>query len=519
MNGDPPKASRGAKAPRRAARVVGRRQEPGVGDGIAERSARLRIAHLASEVTPFSKTGGLADVVGALPPALAALGHDVTVIAPGHRVTLKDPLPGEPRGEVGALGLSARINVLQHRDVRVVLLDCPALFVRPALYSLPDGEFPDNAVRFAFFARAALSALARLGGADVVHAHDWQAALAPFLLRHDNALGTSLPGAKTLVTVHNLAYQGVFAPWVLEACALPRELFTMELLEFYGQVNFLKAGVVSADAVTTVSPTYAKEILTPAFGCGLEGVLVNRRESVFGILNGLDVDEWDPRRDPHLEVTYGADDVHEGKIAARALLASETGAGGGPRPLLGMVSRLAEQKGADLLAAAVDEIVDRGFDVVVLGAGERRYEDAMRAAQAAHAGRVAVQIRFDERLAHRIYAASDLFLMPSRYEPCGLGQMIAMRYGTLPVVHRTGGLADTVLDVKQPGGTGYVMEELTPTALLATLDRAASLLADPPSLAAARRRAMEKDFSWRASASEYVKLYERLLVNGREERR
>lgn len=470
----------------------------------------MRIAHLASEVMPFSKTGGLADVAGALPPALAALGHEVTVVAPGHRPTLKDTLPGEPRGEVSALGLSARLNVLMHRGVRVVLLDCPTLYVRPALYSLPDGDFPDNSVRFAFFARAALAALAKLGGVEVVHAHDWQAALAPLLLRHDGQVRFGLQGAKSVLTIHNLAYQGVFPPWVLEACGLPRELFTMDLLEFYGQVSFLKGGLVSADALTTVSPTYAKEILTPAFGCRLEGILDGRRDRLFGILNGLDLEEWDPGRDPYLELPYGTDDVDEGKRAARELLAAETGVGGGRRPLLGMVSRLAEQKGADLFAAVLDDIVAMGFDLVVLGTGERRYEEAMRAAVAAHPGRVAVLTRFDERLAHRIYAASDLFLMPSRYEPCGLGQMIAMRYGTLPVVNRTGGLADTVVDVSQDGGTGFVLEELTPAELVATLSRAHELLAEPARLAEVRERGMARDFSWKASARLYVKLYEQL---------
>jgi starch synthase len=472
----------------------------------------MRIAHVASEVVPFSKTGGLADVAGALPPARAALGHEVTVVAPGHRLTLKDALPGESRGEVSALGLAARLSVVLHRGVRVVLLDCPALYVRPALYSLPDGDFPDNPVRFAFFVRAALAALAKLGGADVVHAHDWQAALAPLLLRHDGLSRFGLPGAKSVLTIHNLAYQGLFPPWVLEACGLPRELFTMDLLEFYGQVSFLKGGLVSADALTTVSPTYAKEILTPAFGCRLEGVLSDRSDRLSGILNGLDLDEWDPTHDPFLELPYGSDDVSEGKRAARELLASETGVGRGLRPLLGMVSRLAEQKGADLLAAALDDVVEIGFDLVVLGTGERRYEEAMRAAQAAHPGRVAVLTRFDERLAHRIYAASDLFLMPSRYEPCGLGQMISMRYGTLPVVNRTGGLADTVIDVSREGGTGFVLEELTPAALVAALSRARELLADPAALAETRERAMARDFSWKASAREYVKLYEKLLA-------
>ncbi len=471
----------------------------------------MRIAHLASEVVPFSKTGGLADVAGALPPALAALGHEVTVVVPGHRGSLKDTLPGKPHGEVTALGQTARLLVLEDKSVRFVLLDCPALYVRPALYSLPDGDFPDNAVRFAFFARAGLAAVAKLGGAEVVHAHDWQAALVPLLLRHDGQTRFTMPAAKTVLTIHNLAYQGVFSPWALEACGLGREQFTIDLLEYYGNVNFLKGGLVSADAVTTVSPTYAREILRPEFGCGLEGVLAARQDTLFGILNGLDTEEWDPRRDPHLEVAFGArDDVVDGKTAARALLGREAKLAPGRRPLIGMVSRLAEQKGADLLVAALDDIVQLGFDVVVLGAGERRYEEATRAAQAAHAGRVAAFIKFDERLAHRIYAASDLFLMPSRYEPCGLGQMIAMRYGALPVVTRTGGLADTVTDAGEADGTGFVVPEFTPAALVATLRRARRVLSDRGRLAAMRAAGMARDFSWAASAREYAKLYERL---------
>ena len=473
----------------------------------------VRVAHLASEVVPFSKTGGLADVAGSLPPALAALGHEVTVLVPAHRTSLKDAVPGEARGEVKALGLPATLRVVVQDGVRFVLIDCPVLYVRPALYSLPDGDFPDNAVRFAFFARAALAALAALGGADVVHAHDWQAALAPLLLRHDPRVREALPAARSVVTVHNLAYQGVFEPWVLEPCGLSRTLFTMDTLEFYGQVNFLKGGLVAADAITTVSPTYAREVLTPQFGCRLDGVLSARREALTGILNGLDVREWDPAHDRHLSRPYGTKDAADGKRAARQALAGEAGFDSVQRPLLGMVSRLAEQKGADLLAATLDEVVAMGFDLVVLGTGERRYEDAMRAAELAHPGRVKVFTRFDEQLAHRIYAASDLFLMPSRYEPCGLGQMIAMRYGSLPVVHRTGGLADTVIDAGEASATGFVFDDLTPAAFTAVLGRARRTLDDPRALARLRRNAMARDFSWAASAREYAALYQRLLAS------
>jgi starch synthase len=468
----------------------------------------MRIAHLASEVVPFSKTGGLADVAGALPVAQAGLGHEVTVVAPGHRASLAETLPGRRAFEVKALGLAATVMEVSHGGVRVLLLDAPPLYVRPALYTLPDGDFPDNAIRFAFFVRAALAALARTGPYEVVHAHDWQAALAPVLLAEDPAAGAALPNARTVLTIHNLAYQGTFAPWVLEPCELPRAWFTTELLEFYGRVNLLKAGLASAGAITTVSPTYAREILTPEFGCGLEGVLAGRSGALTGILNGLDTSEWDPAHDAALARPFAARGATAGKRAARAQLAQEQGVAASERPLLGMVSRLAEQKGADVVFAALDDALALGFDLVVLGTGERRYEDALHAAAAAHPDRVAVFARFDERLAHQIYAASDFFLMPSRYEPCGLGQLIAMRYGSLPIVNRTGGLADTVTDAANAGGTGVVFAPLTPAALGAALARAHAIFKDGARLAALRATAMARDFSWHASAQRYLALYQ-----------
>jgi starch synthase len=472
----------------------------------------LRIAQLSSEVVPFAKTGGLADVLGALPPALAALGHRVCVVTPAHRTSLRDPVPGERAGEVSALGIRATVYRSEHRGADVLLLDSPQLYVRPALYSLPDGDFPDNAVRFAFFARAALQAVAAWGGADVVHAHDWQAALAPLLLRTDDEVRRELARARSVLTVHNLAYQGLFAPWVLGPCGLPTSLFTLDGLEFYGMVSFLKGGLVSADAITTVSPTYAREILTPEFGNRLEGVLAARAAVLSGIVNGLDLEIWDPASDQALPQTFNSASVAAGKAVTRAALARELDLDPADAPLAGMVSRLAEQKGADVLAAALDDIVELGFNLVVLGTGERRYEETMSAAERAHPGRIRVLLKFDEHLAHLIYAASDVFLMPSRYEPCGLGQMIAMRYGTLPVVHRTGGLADTVTDAARPEGTGFVHTELTPAALVAALARARRAVADPAKLSALRRRAMARDFSWDASARQYVELYRKLLA-------
>jgi starch synthase len=471
----------------------------------------MRIVHIASEVVPISKTGGLADVAGALPAAQAALGHEVTVITPAYRLPGAGEPPGTPRGEVRALGRAAGIRELSHEGVLILGLDCPELYARPALYSLPDAEFSDNAVRFAFLARAALEVVGLRGGADIVHAHDWQAALALFYLRHDQGLAGWVGHPRTLLAIHNLAYQGVFPPSQLDLCELPHWAFTPRWLEFFGQVNFLKAGIVAADAITTVSPTYAREILTPDQGWHLEGLLATRVDALHGIINGLDVTVWNPANDPALPRPYDVDSVAAGKLAARVALASELGIGVGGRTLIGMVSRLAGQKGADLIAAAVDDLVADGFDLMVLGSGERRYESALRGAERAHPGRVRIVLRMDEPLAHRVYAASDLFLMPSRYEPCGLGQMIAMRYGALPVARRTGGLVDTVTNADRPDGTGFLFDDLVPYALLGTLSWARTMLADPDRLAALRRNAMTRDFTWAASARRYLEVYSGLL--------
>lgn len=465
----------------------------------------MRVAHVVSEAVPFAKTGGLADVAGALPKAQAELGCQVTVVLPAHRESRKALPPGQAVGTVEVMGLTGKVYQHQQDGVQWLFLDCPPLFVRPGLYGLPEGDFPDNPIRFAWFVRAAL---ALVGGFEVVHCHDWQAALLPLLAQEE---GPASPPV-TVLTIHNLAYQGLFPPWVVEACALPARRFAMDGYEFYGQVSFLKAGLVSATAITTVSPTYAREILTPAFGCGLEGVLASRQDRLFGILNGLDVHLWDPSRDAALPLPYGPETVAAGKEAAAAVLRRELGMGSSSRPLLGMVSRLTEQKGADVVVAALEEILASGFDLAVLGTGEARFEALLQAAHAAHPQRVGVACRFDDRLARLIYAGSSFFLMPSRWEPCGLGQMIAMRYGSLPVVHGTGGLADTVRDADQPEGNGLVFTPLSPQALLGALARAKELAQCPEKLLALQRQAMAEDFSWARSASQYLDLYRRLLT-------
>lgn len=475
----------------------------------------MHVAHIASEAVPFAKTGGLGDVVGALPRAQVQRGERVTVVLPAYR-----PLPGEePAGEptgrtldVGGLRLAVRRTELD--GVRFLLLDAPRLFARPALYGTGDGDYPDNPQRFAALARGAILALAAERPApDVLHCHDWQAALAPALLGVDPLLGGALVATPTVLTIHNLAFQGSFGEWVMAAADLPPELFHLEALEFFGRVNYLKGGIKTAHALTTVSPTYAREILEPAFGCGLERVLQSRERDLVGILNGIDPERWDPAADAALERPYDAADAAAGKARCRQALAAELELEDDDSPLGGLVSRLTSQKGIDVLAAAVDGLVKAGVRLVVLGCGEPELERLLSAAAGRHPGRVALRLDFDEALAHRIYAGSDLFVMPSRYEPCGIGQLIALRYGALPVVHPTGGLADTVVDadLDPEHGNGFRMEDLSARALVAAVRRAAAVCGDPPRHDAVRRQAMAGDFSWVRAAARYEVLYHQVL--------
>ncbi len=471
----------------------------------------MRIAHVTPEAVPVAKTGGLADVAGALPAAQAAAGHEVLVVMPLYRPGPHAPEGARPEGlTVHAGDFRLEVWRMEVGDVTYLLLDAPRLFARPGLYGTPDGDFPDNPIRFAAFARGAVLAVEQAGGgADVLHCHDWQAALVPQLLGRDPQLGGLGVGTPTVLTLHNLAYQGSFAPWVLQAADLPGELYTPEGFEFYGKVNYLKGGILAADALTTVSPTYAGEILTPRFGCGLEQVLASRRHRLTGILNGLDTTVWNPATDPHLERTYDAATATEGKAACRSALLRELGLAGDDPPVAGVVSRLVDQKGADLLAAAAEGILGLGFRLVMLGSGEPRHERALAEVAARYPGRMVLRTEFNDPLAHRIYAGADLFLMPSRFEPCGLGQLIALRYGTLPVVNPVGGLADTVrdLDVDPRAGNGFHMAAPTAEGLVRAMERALALLRDAAALAAVRRRAMAEDHGWAGPAREYEEVY------------
>lgn len=474
----------------------------------------MRILFAASEVTPFRQTGGLADVAAALPAALAARGHDVRVVMPLYQGIRWDELEilelplrvpragGDGRAGVrrGSLAGGVPVYLLEHHDY----------YDRPFTYGPPDGSYGDNLERFAFLCRGALELCKALDWTpDVCHANDWQTSLLPVYLNTVEQ-GGPLRGAASVFTIHNLAFQGVTDPAQFPVTGLGPEHFTSAEFEHLGALNPVKAAIVHADALTTVSPGYRGEILTPEFGCGLDGPLRDRSEDLHGILNGIDTMTWDPARDPHLPVRYSAGDL-AGKAACKWRLQQELGLPRAGVPLLAVVSRLASQKGLDVLADALDRILARDVQLVVLGTGDPDLEAAFRAAQDRHPGRMRAVIGFDVAMSHRIEAAADLFLMPSRFEPCGLNQLYSMRYGTLPVVHAVGGLADTVQNFSPDTGqgTGFVFRDLTPGALAGTVDWALSLLAaQPGTVYAMRVRGMTRDFSWDGAARRYEELYQ-----------
>lgn len=489
-------------------------------------AGRLRILLIASEVAPFAKTGGLADVAGALPRALAALGHDVRVLLPKYRGTeahatetrVVVPTIRVPLGDRTTEG--ALIEGRAPSGVPVYLLEHEHYYNRDSLYGTADGDYWDNCERFVFFCRAALEGMARLDATrpgvrwqpQVIHANDWQTGLLPVYLRtlyRDHPL---LGNLATVFTIHNLAYQGVFWHYDMPMTGLGWDLFTPAGIEFYGKLNFLKGGLVFSDLLTTVSRTYAREIRTPAFGSGLEGVLEDRSHDLHGVVNGIDYEAWNPQKDPAIAHPYSAADP-EPKAICRETLRREFALEDGAGPLIGICTRFAEQKGMDLVLEALPGILAEGCQLVVLGSGDARLEEAFRAAAVTHRGRVAVRIGYDDELSRRIYAGTDAFLMPSRYEPCGLGQLIALRYGGAPIVRRTGGLADTVteFDPARRTGTGFVFDAFTPDALLAAVQRAASIYRQPSGWKALVRNAMAEDFSWDASAREYATLYRKAL--------
>ena len=480
----------------------------------------MRILMVGSEAVPYEKTGGLADVLAALPRALARLGHQVDVVLPRYRGVSAGSPAGIVRVSLGAQVERATVFADVRDGATFLLVDHPRYFDRDYLYGAGGHDYPDNPERVAFLARAALEwAVAADRPYDVVHAHDWQAGLVPTLLQRDYRAYRALSGVPAIFTIHTLSYQGtVDASW-LPRLGLGWDLMHVNALEFWGRISYLKGGIQFSRIITTVSPTYAREIQQPQFGFGFDGVLRARAHDLVGIVNGIDYDYWNPATDPHLETHFDAANLSAKRDAKLDLLSEmnlpET-ADMIERPLVAMISRLIDQKGFDLVAELADELTRLDATFVVLGTGERHYEDLWLALVSRHPDRVAARIGFNEGLAHRIEAGADLFLMPSRFEPCGLNQMYSLRYGTIPLVHATGGLYDTVrnLNPVTGEGTGFTFDDYTSQALLGTLRWALDIYKNRPLWEKIQAAGMREDFSWDASARQYVRVYERAVSGG-----
>ncbi|MCI0341347.1 MAG: glycogen synthase GlgA [Planctomycetales bacterium] len=491
-----------------------------------------RVLMVTPEAVPWAKTGGLGDVAGALPVALAARGFSVTLVLPYYRTVREGGHAVEETGKLlripvgrGALDVVLLRAKGTPRGLETLFVRCDPLYDRPGLYGEKGRDHPDNAERFGLLAAAACE-IARAPdlcpqAPQVIHAHDWQAALVPVLLATRYREDPVLQRVRTLLTVHNLAYQGLFPPEALDLWGLPRGLHDIRFLEFHGQVSALKGGLVFADRVSTVSRRYAREIRTEEFGCGLEGVLEERAQDLTGIPNGIDVGSWDPRADRHLPARYGTGDLG-GKRACKAALQRELGLPERPGTfLVGVIGRLVPQKGVDLVLDALPRLAKLDWQLAVLGSGEPELERKIRAAAEADPRRVAVRVGWDEGLAHRIEAGADAFLMPSRFEPCGLNQMYSLRYGTVPIVRAVGGLADTVRDARSRGGgasatrakpgTGITFRPATAAALAIAVARAERLFRDPAAWGRLVAAGMAEDWSWDRSAADYAALYRTML--------
>jgi starch synthase len=472
----------------------------------------MRVLLASNEVAPYAKVGGLADVAGSLPQALAARGIEVRVVMPLHRQCLEqgrcEPAAESVEVKCGERALKASIlqGALEPGEVPVYFVRYDPYFDRAEVYGEGGGDYPDASARYAFFCRAALALGSALGfEPEVIHANDWPTGLLPLFARE-------LPSPPaTLYTIHNLGYQGEFPPEQADSIGAGPAPGALRLVTHQGSLNFMAAGIRAATIVNTVSERYAQEIQTGESGQGLEGLLRSRAQDLFGVVNGIDYELWSPATDAALPVNFSAGEL-SGKARCKAALQEEMGLPVRAEvPLVGCVSRLAWQKGLDLLAEVIPEAIRLPMQLVVLGTGEQELEGTYAELAEAHPGAVAAAIRYDDGLARRIYAGCDLFAMPSRYEPCGLGQMIAMAYGTVPVVHSTGGLADTVTE-KGEGQTGFVFDPLTAGELLGALERAAAAYRSPAAWRAIQGNAMAQDFSWADSARRYEELYEAALA-------
>ncbi len=459
----------------------------------------MKIVFCASEVVPFAKTGGLADVCGALPLALEKLGHELVVITPRYKTSKGAPSP------------AVRIG----NNIRVCFVEHSHYFGRDGLYGDFNGDYTDNLERFAFFCHEALAILKDIKfKSDIIHCHDWHTALVPVLLKTKFQSDPFFKNTRSVLTIHNLAYQGIFPKEQYSKLEMEGNLFHAQGLEFYDQINILKGGIIFSDAITTVSPQYAREIQGQELGCGLDGVLRNRAHGVTGILNGLDYEVWNPRDDPFLDFPYSYQNPQKkflNKTAIRVLLDLPS-----PKarvPLFGFVGRLCHQKGVDLIAGAVDDIVRLGGQIALTGVGDRKYHRMLEECAGRHSKNMRIFLKFDENVAHKIYAGCDFFLMPSAFEPCGLGQMIALRYGCVPIVHRTGGLADTIkrYDPVRQNGNGFVFTEYDKPSFVKAVGEAVKVYRDQKQMDFLVDRAFRQRFSWDKSARKYQRVYRKCL--------
>ena len=478
----------------------------------------MKILFAASEVVPFSKTGGLADVAGALPLHLATAGCDIRVVVPLYRATRALNLALEPVGRLFEIPLGTALHsgrfytALLKEDVPVYFISCDELYNRDGLYGDAAGDYPDNAERFIFFCRAVLELCAQLAfRPDVIHCNDWQTGLIPAYIRAGFGMGM-FDRSAAVFTIHNMAYQGLFDFDKFQLTGLPDWFYDIRGLEFWGQMSMLKAGIVFSRLVTTVSRQYALEIQTPEYGCGLEGVLQDRKNDLFGIINGADYDEWNPSTDPFIAGRYTVRDISR-KLACKKDLLAECGLSNKlySVPLIGSISRLVDQKGFDLIAPAIEKILDLGACYILLGTGDPVFENTFRKVAQRYKNRMKFICAYDNRLAHKIEAGCDMFLMPSRYEPCGLNQIYSLKYGTVPIVRATGGLDDTIIDYTTQDaaiGNGFKFKEYTADALFEAAQRAIEVYKDAPRWRDLMRAGMSCDFSWENSASRYLRLYE-----------
>ncbi len=489
----------------------------------------MEIVMVASEVAPFSKEGGLADVLGSLPSALAELGQTVSVISPLYRGVKENAgAAGMPLERVEAGSFTVPVGEadvpcvtwcgrLPDSGVTFYFLENDRYYNRAGYYTndTDHTDFLDNSERFIFLARGSLEMCLNLDiRPDLFHSHDWHTGLVPIYVQH--VYRDRFPDTATVFTVHNLAYQGLFWHWDMKLAGLPWSLFNWRMLEYYGNMSFLKAGLVGADALTTVSKQYSREIQTEEFGCGMHGVLQERAEDLYGIVNGIDADVWNPATDPSLPARYDADDL-SGKGECKVELQERFGLPVREDvPLVGMVCRLVDQKGLDLLAETLPDLLATGIQLVVLGTGEPRYHELLKQAAKRDPKHVGVSLTYDDAAAHLIEAGSDMFLMPSRFEPCGLNQLYSLRYGTVPVAHAVGGLADTVVDytpaaAQEGSATGFLFQGYDRPELAAAVRRAVEVYQDSEEWTRLMRNGMAQDWSWKRSAEEYVRVYEQAL--------